>query len=478
MHVLFSTEPASGLVNHESVLRELVARGHEVTVAVHGSTDDALLRRLEDELPGLVVETALPPRGDRWLELAADLRSSIDLLAFREPRFNDTYRARSWRRAPRPVRALEATGLLRVAPLRRGLRRLLEAIERVVPTNPELGRYLAARSPDVVLFTPYVGLRTMQADYLRAAQALGLRTAICVRSWDNLTSKAALRPIPDRVFVWNETQREEAVRLHRVPVERVAVTGAQCFDWWLDARHSPREQFLGRVGLDPGLPVLLYVCCAPWNGHSEPPFVHRWIEAVRASRHSPLAQAGIIVRPHPKRPEDWLGVDLGAGVEVWPADASGPSDDEGRQVYLDSIHHSAAVVGLNTSAMLEAGLLDRPVLTVLDPDYRNVQEDTLHFRYLLEVGGGLVQVSRTLDEHVEQLARVVEGDYDRSHAQAFVRAFLRPVERRATDVFADEVERLGAEPAPRPRRTPRPLRPLRLLLAPLAARAARATRVA
>jgi hypothetical protein len=474
VRVLFSTEPASGLLNHESVLRELVARGHEVTVAVHGNTDEPFLRRLSTELRGITVEAALPPRGDRWLELAADLRSSIDLLAFGEPWFNDTYRARSWRRAPKPVQALASTGLLRLTPLRRGLRRLLELIERLVPTNAELERYLVARHPDVILFTPYVGLRTMQADYLRAAQALGLRTAICVKSWDNLTSKAAIRPVPERVFVWNETQRKEAIRLHRVPAERIVVTGAQCFDHWLVAQPTQRERFLAGVGLDPERPVVLYVCCAPWNGQSELPFVHRWIDALRAAPRDSVARAGILVRPHPKRPEEWFGVDLGADVAVWPVDAAAPSDDGGRQVYLDSIHHSAAVVGLNTSAMLEAGLLGRPVLTVLDPEYRNVQEDTLHFRYLLEVGGGLVQVARTLGEHVDQLGRVVEGEWDPSRAQAFVRAFLRPVEGRATDVFVDAVEGLAVAPAPQPTRTPRSLRPLRLLLAPLATRSARA----
>src|SRR5207248_1363797 len=80
--------------------------------------------------------------------------------------------------------------------------------------------------PDVVLFTPYLGLDSVQPDFLRAAQALGLRTAICVKSWDNLSSKSVIRPIPDRLFVWNEIQREEARTLHGVPPERVAVTGA------------------------------------------------------------------------------------------------------------------------------------------------------------------------------------------------------------------------------------------------------------
>ena len=101
-----------------------------------------------------------------------------------------------------------ATGALRLA-------------DRVMPTNAEIEAYLGERRPDVVLFTPYVGLRSIQPDFLRAAQALGLRTAVCVKSWDNLSSKSLIRPVPDRVFVWNEIQRKEATTLHSIPADRV-----------------------------------------------------------------------------------------------------------------------------------------------------------------------------------------------------------------------------------------------------------------
>jgi hypothetical protein len=134
------------------------------------------------------------------------------------------------------------------------------------------------------------------------------------------------------------------------------------------------------------------------------------------------------------------------------------------------------VVGLNTSAMIEAAIVGRPVLTVLDPDWERVQHGTLHFRYLLEVGGGLLRVARTLDEHAEQLAGAVEGSDDGAEcAAAFVAQFVRPLglDVEATPVFVDEIERLAGSAAPRPERTPATLRPLRALLAPLAARAGR-----
>ncbi len=476
MRALFSVETPLSLVPYQSVISELAARGHEVVVAIHSERAfgwrERLLAGLDDAQ--VTVEAAVSPPPDRWLELAADLRSSRDLFQFLAPGFNETYRSRARRRAPRPAAALARTRLGRTRPARRAVVLALGALERAVPASPEIERYLRGQRPDVVLFTPYLGLRSVQPDFLRAAQALGLRTAICVRSWDNLSSKSVVRPIPDRLFVWNEIQRREAETLHGFPSRRVVVTGAQCFDEWFTWAASPREEFAARAGLDPARPFVLYVCGSPWTGQTEVDFVRRWAAAIRADRA--LAGTCILVRPHPKRPDAWRDVDPRdlPDLTVFPADAHAPVDRRSKADYYDSIYHSAAVVGLNTSAMIEAAIVGRPVLTVLDPEYERVQEGTLHFRYLLEVGGGLLSVSRTLGEHVHQLARAIEAGAG-TRADAFVREFVRPygLDTPATPLFVDEVERLAAARPPRVARTPLPLRPLRPLLAPLATRSAR-----
>jgi hypothetical protein len=478
VRVLFSAETPLSLTSYQSVIRELGRRGHKVVVCIHEERDIGWRDRLLEEVaaPHVAVEPAVNPAPDRWLELTADLRSSIDLFHFLGPRFNKTYRDRAWKRAPKPAAALARTPLARSPAARHAITSAFRTLERAVPTNGEIESYLRAAAADLVLFTPYLGLGSIQPDFLRAAQALGLRTAILVKSWDNLSSKSVIRPIPDRLFVWNEVQREEARTLHRISPERVVVTGAQCFDDWFAWEPRPREEFLAGVGLDPGRPFVLYACCSPWTGPSELGFVRRWTAALRAQGGA-LADVGMLVRPHPKRPDVWRDADLGdSDAVVFPRVAHAPTDDESKADYFDSIFHSAAVVGLNTSAMIEAAIVGRPVLTVLDPEYERIQQGTLHFRYLLEVGGGLLSVSRTLDEHARQLAHAVAGeDGRRASAGAFVAEFVRPLgaDVPATPVFVDELERFGASAAPRPQRTPAPLLPLRPLLSPLARRSAR-----
>src|SRR5207244_13308909 len=56
---------------------------------------------------------------------------------------------------------------------------------------------LREQNPDVVLLTPLIGVvESPQLDYLQSAKAIGIPTALCVWSWDHLSSKAIVRSVP------------------------------------------------------------------------------------------------------------------------------------------------------------------------------------------------------------------------------------------------------------------------------------------
>jgi hypothetical protein len=114
--------------------------------------------------------------------------------------------------------------------------------------------------------------------------------------------------------------------------------------------------------------------------------------------------------------------------------------------------HAAAVVGLNTSALVESAIVDRPVFTILLPEFRDSQEGTFHFHYLLDAANGFLNVSRSLDEHVQQLTGLLSGKTLRDN-RGFVEHFVRPrgAAVAATPVFADAVEQIARDWSPRPR---------------------------
>jgi hypothetical protein len=101
------------------------------------------------------------------------------------------------------------------------------------------------------------------------------------------------------------------------------------------------------------------------------------------------------------------------------------------------------VVGINTTAMIEAAILARPVLTIRDPDFTHSQEQTLHFGYLSDASSGCAVTAASLEEHVAQLSDVFR-DSDRfvDFARRFAREFVRPrgIDVPATTWLCDTVE--------------------------------------
>jgi hypothetical protein len=145
-------------------------------------------------------------------------------------------------------------------------------------------------------------------------------------------------------------------------------------------------------------------------------------------------------------------------------------DRETQADYFDSMFHGAITVGLNTSAQIEAGIVGRPVHTILLPEFFENQEGTLHFHYLLNQG--LLKVARDMPTHVAQLGEsLAASDAAVHHNRAFVERFVRPrgLGVPATPIFADHVEALATLPH-RPQRVPAWVPLLRWALAPLAHR--------
>jgi hypothetical protein len=478
MKILFvAGSPAFYLRQYGQLVSLLVERGHRVHLLFKPAKGEDPLLAVKDAGPNVTFGIA-PTRGrhDGWGSIAWLVRGLADLARYSHPRFEHA----TVLRERINVRTLEHVATAhKFDPLSRRLalrlaQRLatttdaaladrvidrLARLERGIPTSAPIDRFLRRLAPDVVLATPVVNQASPQVDFLKSARKQRIPTAIAVASWDNLTNKGLLKFTPERVFVWNEIQRSEAIEQHGIPPDRVVATGAQLFDPWFDRRPSTsREAFVARAGLDPSQPYILYTCSNPrMTAISEVKFVGEWLESLRASADERLREVGVMVRPHPSGADDWRDVDLSrfGNAAVWPREGGLPVTEDGRTVFFDSLAHSAAVVGINTTAMIEAAIVGKSVLTVLAPEF--AQETTLHFAYLLEENGGFLHVASTLAEHEGQLARVLEqSDADAEQRSRFVESFVRPqgLDRPATPILADEVERLATLPVDRYERAP------------------------
>ncbi len=464
--------------NVETFLRtihNLLARGHAVTLAVQERKADAYVAEATADFDPSRFRVARCPaqRSDAWADVAPLLRSLADCVQYQQPSLRGAQKlqARTVHKLREelrlPVSDDQMTAVLRDVPPRQleSLRAVLDLAERALPPDPLLVEFLRAEQPDVLLLTPLVHFGSAQADLVAAARALALPVGMLLFSWDNLSTKGRIHRQPDWMFVWNERQRREAAALHGFPESRVVVVGAPRFDGFFTLRHRiGRESFHRQLGLDPSRQTLLYVCSSAFVSAGERPFVERWLHAIRTAPDDALRSCNVIVRPHPDI--GLLGADQQYDTVRWPdvdglrgqmARPFGDSravvlwtSDRASQGLYECLGHSAAVVGLNTSAELESAIAGRPVYTILaDEADADGQQGTLHFHYLLESHEGFVREAKGLDEHVSQLAAELASPTDAARLTRFVDGFLRPLgDQPVSDVLAGALERTFAAPGP------------------------------
>jgi FkbM family methyltransferase len=430
----------------EGVIAQLLERGQTVTLAIQQrdpERDARLAERLRHERFSLV---ACPDeRTDVWRAAAPLLRSARDWAQYTRPAYRTASKLHR-RAVERLFRELgtahsaEAPRLGDAAGAR--VREALAQIERAIPSDARHEEFLARHQPDVVIVTPGLHFGTAQADFMKAARSLRIPLWMLLFSWDNLSTKGALHVPPDVMFVWNERQRQEAMELHDFPADRVVVAGAPRFDeFFAQQPRVAREAFFAPLGLDPSRPTLLYLCSSRFIASDELTFIRDWLAGVRASA-SPLSICNVIVRPHPD--VALVGDAIEPEVVTWGAmrQATGwvqrPFDDPAALVlrttygtpeaFFECLHHSRAVVALNTSAELEAGIAGRPVYTVLSRGAAaDGQANTVHFDYLLRDHGGFVHYAPDVPAHLAQLADALRTPPDTEAIRDFIGRFLRPL---------------------------------------------------
>ena len=466
--VLFAMAHAGFVRNFADVMTGLLAAGADVHVHLSKLHYAISMHDYTLEPAGaagrLTYSISEPDREQR--SPALGLRAWRDMLLYARPRYRDATDLRA-RLADLQKTTMAASTqrwigrLLQWLPEwgKDALDALLEWRDERLPPHAATAQLVESLHPACVVVTPLVNFGSREVDVVKAAKGLGIPTLLAAASWDNLTNKGRIQIQPDRIAVWNDAMRREAVELHGVPPDRLHVTGAAVFDRWFDAAPAvDRAAFCRRLGLDPARPLIVYLCSSHSIARRESLIVKRWLAVVRA--HPVLRDAAILIRPHPMATLSWtktLAPDERGAAEwrdavVWPLRPAHPTTAATRAEFFDSLYHADAIVGLNTSAMIEAAILRKPVLTFLDHTDRDSQTGNLHFGHLER--GGFLLVAPTLEEHARQLAAVLQDAAGVGEAcDRFVAEFVRPHGRNqpASDALVrlilDDLKLTPADPA-------------------------------
>jgi len=436
VRLLVSSSPWSLARWLPGVVGGLLERGVELVVASPEGTEP-LPAQTRDHPKASVVELPFDPP-DALVDDVRVFRALTDLVRFYRPELADA----RWPRQRTAQRTLDFAGhpngreaasrlaAVQVPPeVQAKAEEVLTTIARHVPAEPGLLGAVEALDVDAVLMISRCSLGGVERDLVKVARELGLPSVMLVWSWDNLSSKAVLHEHPDHLLVWNELQVDEAERLQGFPRARVHALGAPSFDEFfaaLDTVERPARE--GKT--------ILYLGSSKNISREEPEVVFpAWLAAIREASDPAVRDANIVVRPYPG----------GGAWHRWRPQETSFTVDRGKKLAPAGLARALAgvdaVVALNTSGELEAAIADLPVVTFRAGSGAPGQEGSMHFRYLLEQNGGFVLDSLDLDEHVQNLGRVLRGEFDRERQRAFVEGFVRPhgLDRPVSPLVVDAV---------------------------------------
>jgi hypothetical protein len=430
MNILFVMRTAGYFPYHQTTIEHLLERGHHVTLLFDhdsGPIDERGYHEWAAAGHPVTVGKALQRRGF-WRHLLFATREARSYASYcrRGPEvefYRDRWRQylppwlQRWSRDNRLVRALFRIPFTE---------RLLGTVEAAAPASPQIVAALRRDQRDCVVASP-VNLRfDEEIEYVKAAKALGIPSVVPVLSWDNLTTKGLLHVQPDLLLAWHHGHREEAQAIHGVPADRIVVTGSPFFDKWfaIDRPISSRAATCHRLGLDPATPYLLYLGSSANIARDESWLVVALLRAIRRTDDPVLCRLQIVFKPHPANLRALPGLDE-AGVPVYQRQRGRPDTADAVAEFRDVLHHAVAVVGVNTTGMLDAVLCDRPCLALAVKKYRNTQTSTAHFRRMQE--SKALIVAGSIKVAVKSLGRLLAGDDQTVAARRrFAATYARP----------------------------------------------------
>ena len=281
------------------------------------------------------------------------------------------------------IRMMEAraSGIIRWLPIKAAIGRVVTALgsgsgspyalsDRLV-SHPAMDRLFDEHRP-VLVVCANPGLVFSEVPLMRTARRRGVTCMVIDASWDNFTNKLLPVRQADRLVVWNDIMKTQAITLHGYRPEAIRVTGAPQFDAHFKPQlRASRDDFFKRVGADPSR-KLIVVTTTPRSLYRHHDHVLRVL--ADAIERGPLSGAQVLVRLHPRddvdsyrafagvphiiieKPfRDTVTVADGLAIDVMP---------EHQRHLGDTLCHADVVVNVASTITIEACIFDTPVVNI------------------------------------------------------------------------------------------------------------------
>lgn len=438
--VLFVIRATDLFFYYQSIANAIYARGHNLVLLFDSICSKKDLESLR-VTRGVEIGWAARDKS-KWRKVIYYLRDLVHFRRYLKVKGQSKfYRERWLRNALRPFKPFIyipwVQGILTSLPVVN----FIQSLERALPVERAIREVIFDLNPDMVVCSPAnFGFTSADIEYLSTAKRMKIPTAVPVMSWDNLTTKGIFLEKPDLLLAWNELQVREAVIHHKISKRNIKIIGAPMFDYLFEKQMGDTH-FLARLGINSKRPIILYLGSSSDIASDERWLIRELREKLDRSEDLNLRQSQLVFRPHPFNDKHYKNFNMN-GVIVSSRNGALPSDNLEKELYLSLLVSVDAVVGINTSGMIDSVILDRPTIGLLVTKYKLTQSETVHFKHLVESDAlSLVKP----DGFARELKNIINGnDKHKVQRRRFVKRFIRPLglSRSAGENVVFEIEKL------------------------------------
>lgn len=301
---------------------------------------------------------------------------------------------------------------------RRFFRKLVRFLDYAIVKDHHYSAYFEKYKPDLVFLAHLFG--DDEVAILKDAKSRRVKSVGLITSWDKTTGRCMLRLLPDKLIVYNETVKEEAVNFADMQPVDITVVGVPQYDFYFRNKPKSREEFCSDWGINNGKKIVVFAPSGRERGDAD----RSLIRIVYGILNTELASFNVqlIVRFPPNDKVD-LDADLLNKDIIYQKPGHKFSGERGvdwdmnfldLQELVDTLSYSDLVISLTSSIAIDAALFDKPIINVRFNDinrYPLMKKpiryfDTEHYSKFLSTNG--VTVVRNEEELISWIKKYLE----------------------------------------------------------------------
>ncbi len=209
----------------------------------------------------------------------------------------------------------------------------------------------------------------LEINFLKEARYRGVKSIGFINSWDKLTARNVIRILPDKLLVFNNIVKKEAIDYADMKEKDIEVVGIPQYDQYVKNNHTNREGFCLEFGLDINKRTIVYAPNGKYSSTSDGSMIDFLYSLVN---NGAISNAQLLVRFQPndfvdmeeikKRP--WLVYDV-PGIR-FSKERGVDWDMDGNDLrrLSDTLKNTDLFICYTSSLSIDAAVFNKPVINI------------------------------------------------------------------------------------------------------------------